>query len=104
MSQRDGAAHRGPLVVDRRLEFLLILSALLSAVTGAFTGTRAPDARPQQVAASSQHAVTVAVVPAATVASRAAPIFDAARPAIRPMPPQPVLAAPIPLYADRLRE
>jgi hypothetical protein len=42
------------------LEFLLILSALLSAVTGAFTGARAPEARLHHAAAAQETAVAAA--------------------------------------------
>jgi hypothetical protein len=45
------------------MELLLILSALLNAATGAFTGTRAPDAVPSHEAA----AEAVAIAEAATV-------------------------------------
>jgi hypothetical protein len=85
------------------MELLLILSAMLSAVTGAFSGVRAPDARPYHTAAIEAQApcpgqvrqVARPQVPAAAVAPRiravfAAPVFD--------------LKAAIPLYADRLIE
>jgi len=40
--------------VGRRMQFLLLLSALLSAVTGAFVGPRGADAPANQVEAQQQ--------------------------------------------------
>jgi len=86
------------------MELLLILSAMLSAVTGAFTGVPGLDARiPQAEAAVGAQAV------AAVVERRAAPLA-ADRPADAPpateLPALPgfALAALNPLYAVRLIE
>ena len=46
------------------LEFLLILSALLSAATGALTGARAPETRLHHAAAAIEAADRVAPLPA----------------------------------------
>ena len=87
------------------MEFLLILSALLSAVTGAFGGARAPEAR-------LHHETQAEAVQAAAPAALAvAPVSDL-RAELPAPPPRAVhaalrlfsLAAPIPLYADRLIE
>ena len=85
------------------MELLLILSAMLSAVTGAFSGVRAPDARPLHAAAiqaeapCAQRVVRAARLPAAVPdeGRRIAAIFTA---------PSFALKAAIPLYADRLIE
>lgn len=85
------------------MEFLLILSAMLSAVTGAFTGGRAPEARPHHAAASAE--VAMVAQPAAVSPARIriaapdsfspAPLLDS-HPAVFLAPP-----ASAPLYADR---
>jgi len=87
------------------MEFLLVLSALLSAVTGAFTGARPHEARLHHAASAQSVAVAE---PAAQVAVPAARIAAAAPrlPASRIAEARPV-AAPretVPLYADRLIE
>jgi len=87
------------------MEFLLVLSALLSAVTGAFTGARPHEARLHHAATAQSVAVAEpsakVAVPAARIAVAPAPapartIADA-RPAAAP-------PAAVPLYADRLIE
>ena len=86
------------------MELLLILSAMLSAVTGAFTGARGPEARLPQA-----EAAVGAQVAAAVVEQRAAPATTH-RPADAPPSIEfPALrdfglAAAIPVYTDRLRE
>jgi hypothetical protein len=87
------------------MEILLILSALLSAVTGAFSGAPAPEA---QLHREAQAQSPQMAAPAAFVA---APVADirAALPEIRLhaaeyAAPSFRLAAAIPLYADRLIE
>ena len=85
------------------MELLLILSAMLSAVTGAFAGVRAPDARPHHAAAiqaeapCAQRVARVARLPIAIPdQGRAiAAVFTAATFDIK---------AAVPLYADRLIE
>ena len=86
------------------MELLLILAAMLSAVTGAFTGARGPEAR----VAEPQAAVgaAVAVVAVEQQAARVLPV----RPAnIAPTTEVPALrafalVAAVPIYADRLIE
>jgi hypothetical protein len=85
------------------MEFLLILSAMLSAITGAISGARAPEPRLHHAAAIQAEA----------------PCAKAAQQAVRLEPPVPGeapriaaifaprafgLKAAIPLYADRLIE
>jgi hypothetical protein len=85
------------------MEFLLILSAMLSAVTGAISGVRAPEAR-------AHHAAAVqAQVPCLEQAQRAARVEAPARgelPRIAAVFAAPSFALPaaIPLYTDRLIE
>jgi hypothetical protein len=89
------------------MEFLLILSAVLSAITGAFSGVRAPEVRLHHAATATAQAATP-VLPCARVAA------PAARPAparsifallaeVRPLPLF-ALTSAVPLYADRLIE
>ncbi|HYI46897.1 MAG TPA: hypothetical protein VEX35_00380 [Allosphingosinicella sp.] len=87
------------------MEFLLVLSALLSAVTGAFTGARPHEARQHHAAAtqsvavaepSAKVAVPVARIAVATPRAPEVAVADA-----RPVAPPP---AAVPLYADRLIE
>jgi len=108
MSQRDGGAEaRLPHVeASIGLEFLLILSALLSAATGALTGARAPETRLHHAAAALEAPEAVAPRPADEAlavralrpsldfTSLAAPVAGAALD----------LAAPAPLETVRLLE
>ena len=84
-------------------EFLLILSAMLSAVTGAFAGVRAPDARPHHAASVQAEAPCLEQVQ--RVARLQAPVASEA-PRIRAVfaLPRFDVRAPIALYADRLIE
>ena len=82
----------------------MILSALLSAVTGAFAGTRPAEARLHQPAATQSVAVAS---PSATVAIPAARPVQAipaqrARAVSLPVPAAPLAAAPV--ETDRLLE
>jgi hypothetical protein len=85
------------------MELLLILSALLSAVTGAFTGGRAPEARLHApVTAEAARAAPAAIAQAPLpIDAGAAPVIRAARAVATPILR---LAARVPLYADRLIE
>jgi hypothetical protein len=85
------------------MNFLLILSAMISAVTGAFTGVRAPEARPHHMAMASaetpcpERMVRVArmEVPVADDVPDVSAIFALPSFDLRPS---------IPVYADRLIE
>ena len=88
------------------LEFLLILSALLSAATGALTGVRAPETRAHHAAAALEAAEVLAPCPAEEVqAARAfAFVLDLASLAA-PVASQALdLALPAPLETIRLLE
>lgn len=87
------------------MEWLLILSALLNAATGAFTGTRGPEAPARHEAAVEAIAVAESVV--------AVVVPTLARPAAAPNPARtavsyPAVAdspiLPAPLETDRLIE
>ena len=84
------------------MEFLLLLSAMLTALTGAITGVRAPEVPVQQVAGAASVAHAAEKV-AEAITRPAAPVAG-----IRPgFVAVHITAAPrasVPLYADRLRE
>jgi len=86
------------------MELLLILSAMLSAVTGAFSGVRGPKAGVHQ-AESSVGAQLIASVVEERVAKLASvfPPDDAATTEVHALPGL-AIAAAMPLYADRLIE
>jgi hypothetical protein len=85
------------------MEFLLILSAMLSAVTGAFSAVCAPEARPHHAAAVQAEAPCLKEVQ--NVARREAPAAaDLPRIAAIFAPPSLAVVASAPLYADRLIE
>jgi hypothetical protein len=86
------------------MELLLILSAMLSAVTGAFSGVRGPEAGVHQ-AESSVGAQLIASVVEERVAKLASvfPPDDAATTEVHALPGF-AIAAAMPLYADRLIE
>ena len=86
------------------MEFLLILSAMLSAVTGAFSGVRGPEARVHQAEAA-VGAQLVASVVEERVAQLASviPQNEAASTEVPELPAFAIFAS-IPLYADRLIE
>jgi hypothetical protein len=83
------------------MELLLILSAMLSAVTGAFTGAGAPEARLHQ--AEARVGAQIAVRAVEQQADEARPARPADAPPsteVRPLPSFALVAA-APLYADR---
>lgn len=87
------------------MEFLLILSAVLSAVTGAFSGVRAPEARLHHETAAQSVAVAEPSVMVAVPAARIETVLPVvARTAAVDALPVFAPAASIPLYADRLIE
>ena len=90
--------------VARAMEFLLILSAMLSAVTGAFTGARAPEARlhhqAAQIVAVAEPSAETAVVAERVAAVSPAIGALAAPPALRAF----AIAAPAALLTVRLIE
>jgi hypothetical protein len=86
------------------MEFLLLLSAFLSALTGAITGVRSADLRPGQVviATSTVRAAQPVTIAVATQRPAAADLslskhLDAAAPVAF------AIVAAVPLYASRLR-
>ena len=86
------------------MELLLILSALLSAVTGVFSGVRGEEARFAQAEAAVGAQVAASVEQQQVAPAAADRPADAAPSADVPALPGFALAAAIPLYADRLIE
>ena len=87
------------------MELLLILSALLSAATGAFTGTRGPEPGPRHEAAAEAVAVAqsaIAVVAPAAEPERREPLL--ARPGEPDPAPAAAPALAAPLDTERLIE
>ena len=86
------------------MEFLMILSALLSAVTGAFAGTRPAETRLDQPAATQSVSVAVAPVMVALPAIRRVQAIPVQAEQVEPVR---ALAAPLPsapIETDRLLE
>ena len=86
------------------MELLLILAAMLSAVTGAFTGARADEARVGEPQAAVGAAVAVAAVEqqaARVLPVRPTNLFQTSE---VPAVPALVLIAALPLATDRLIE
>ncbi len=101
------AADARPLPVSAALELLLILSALLSAVTGAFTGVRAPEVRAQHAAAAletAEMAAPCAVSPARAVPAASPEMAALGLPAALPKLPAFALTLSAPLETIRLLE
>ncbi len=86
------------------MELLLILSAMLSAVTGVFSGVGEPEARVHQAEAAPATQATAAIAEEAV--TRIATIIPPARPRSSEVLALPAFAlvAAVPLYADRLIE
>ena len=96
----DASGH----YVRPAMELLLILSAMLSAVTGAFSGTRGPEARIHE-AETTVGARLVVVVAEEEAAQAVSSVPEDAAPSTEVRPPRAfALADSIPLYADRLIE
>lgn len=97
-----GRKRRHPIAGDRpTLQLLLILSALLGALTGAMSG-RAPDLRSHQAAVVRD---ATAAAPARVATAR--PVQALPAPGRTAMPPRATaqgFARAIPLYAARRRE
>ena len=101
------AADARPLPVSAGLELLLILSALLSAVTGAFTGVRAPEIRAQHAAATLETAnvaLPCAVSPARAATAASPEMAALGLPASLPKLPTFALTLSAPLETIRLLE
>lgn len=88
------------------MEFLLLLSAFLSALTGAMSGERAPEMQIHHASARTPVAAIDIQAPRRTVGARVsqsvATLASAAR--LVSEPAAWFVAASVPLYADRLRE
>ncbi|MDB5707016.1 MAG: hypothetical protein JWN66_4132 [Sphingomonas bacterium] len=91
------------------MELLLFLSALLTALTGAISGARAPEAQTHQVCGAVgavQAATAVRVVPARAIRTYLALVPGLESRAVKAVPAFPVataLFAAIPRYLDKPR-
>ena len=86
------------------MEFLLLLSAFLSALTGAITGVRSADLRPGQVVVASSAVHAVQPVAVAVVAERPSAVDTALlRHIDAGVTIAFTIAATVPLYVSRLR-
>ena len=85
------------------MEWLLILSAMLSAVTGAFTGARADEPQVHQAGCAVAAEAAVAAVEAIVPAAAPPPSASVRPPAILPLPTF-AFAAQLPLDTVRLLE
>jgi hypothetical protein len=86
------------------MEFLMILSALLSAVTGAFAGTRPAEARLHQAAATQSVAVAPSAAAVAVPAIRPAQAIPEQAVRIAPLPAPAAALPSAPVETDRLLE
>jgi hypothetical protein len=86
-----------PRYVGTRMQFLLLLSALLSAVTGAFAGPRAADAPVNQVEAQQEAALVAPLLAENAAAARAPvqPIRRSASPRLPALIEAPAPSAPL---------
>jgi hypothetical protein len=86
-----------PHYVGTRMQFLLLLSALLSAVTGAFAGPRAADAPVNQVEAQQEAALVAPLLAENAAAARVAvqPIRRNASPRLPALIEAPAPSAPL---------
>ena len=92
-----GSSH----YVALAMEFLLILSALLSAVTGAITGVRGPEAGMHQTEAAARLQQAPLIAERQVAVSAALPPDDATPSTEAALPRDFALAQPIPAYRDR---
>jgi hypothetical protein len=92
------------------MQLLLFISALLSALTGAISGVRAPEAQFHQSAgaiAGAQASVTAQVASVRQVRSYLALVTEprfAVTVAMPPVSPNLAIFAPVPLYLSKPRE
>ena len=89
------------------MELLLFLSALLSALTGAISGVRAPEAQVHQAYVAGAQTAAARAVPARAVRAHLALAAGWQSPAtatLHTVQVGPALFAAIPLYLDKPRE
>ena len=82
----------------------MILSALLSAVTGAFAGTRPAEARLHQPVATQSVAMAQPSTTVAVPAMRPAQAIPEQNARVTPLPAPPAALPSAPVETDRLRE